>query len=388
MEAITPGEPSQIAAALRTEFVARYGHPAHQLARAPGRVNLIGEHTDYNGGLCLPMALPHATYVAFAPRDDDQVRVQSLGVGTWSGSLADLPTAEGWAGYVTGTLWALGIQRGADLLIDSRVPAGSGLSSSAALTCAVASAVRPDLVTDVGRPRLAAAAMRAEREVVGAPTGGLDQTIAMLAPADGALLLDFGRPDDAGTPGATAVPVRLGGYRLLVVDSGVRHDLAAGGYAERRDECHRAAAALGVEHLSQADPNAVAELSDPVLRRRVRHVLSENQRVRDAVAALAAGDLGIIGDLLTASHLSLRDDFEVSCPELDLLVTTALDAGAAGARMTGGGFGGAAVLLVPDEHAVGVLAALDAAWEAWGWNGLKLLDTGGGAPRAGLIDAG
>ncbi|CAM3237256.1 galactokinase [Nocardioides dubius] len=385
MERIDAGTPSQIARALADEFALRYGRRPVRVARAPGRVNLIGEHTDYNGGLCLPIALPHATYAAFAPRSDDEVLVHSAGIGTWHGDLSTLRHASGWAGYPAGTLWALGIEHGVELAIDSRVPLGSGLSSSAALTCSVAVAARPDLVSEAGLPTLISATMRAEREVVGAPTGGLDQTISLSAPDDGALLLDFGRLDEDGVPSTRAVPIALGEHRLLVVDSGVRHDLAAGGYAARRAECQRAAEALGISLLSQADPEAVERLSDPVLRRRARHVVSENARVRDAVAALAVQDAVALGALLNAAHASLRDDFEVSCAEVDLLVETAAAAGAVGGRMTGGGFGGAAVLLVPEARVADVLAALDAAWRRQGWTGLSVLDTDGGAPRANLL---
>ncbi len=336
--------------------------PAH-VASAPGRVNLIGEHTDYNGGLCLPLALPQRTTVSLTRRDDLVLSLSSAQEpDAWEGTVEDRPV--GWPSYVAGvvsTLRADGYDvPGFDATIGSDVPLGAGLSSSAALECAVAVAVGAMLGVDLDEPqrrRLAGACVRAENDYVGAPTGGMDQTVAMLARPGHALLLDFG--DASVTP--VALPLDDAGLALLVIDTRVRHSLTDGSYGDRRTESAAAAAALGLPSLREADLESVAEL-DPVLRRRARHVVTENQRVRDAVSALAAGDWARLGALLDASHVSMRDDFEISCRELDLAVATSRRTGALGARMTGGGFGGSAVALVPVAAAPAVRRTVSAAF--------------------------
>ena len=342
------------------------------VGRAPGRVNLIGEHTDYNAGLCLPLALPRSASAAVASRPDGSLRVRSRSFNdAWEGSLDELTpgSTSGWAGYVTGVLWALrqgGLDvPGLDIRIDSDVPIGAGLSSSAALECAVAVAVAGllDLPLDERvRTRLAHACVRAETEYVGAPTGGMDQTVAMLATEGAALLIDF--EDD--TTNDVPLPLPEAGLTLVVTDTGVEHAHATGGYAERRADCEAAADALGLDSLRQATLPDLDRLTDERLQRRARHIVTENARVEDAVAAIRESDWSALGTLLDASHHSLRDDFEVSCPELDLAVTTAREAGALGARMTGGGFGGSIVSLVPEERAGAVTTALDVAFAAAG----------------------
>ena len=368
MAFLSAGDPARTASLLRTDFARRHGVEPTVAARAPGRVNLIGEHTDYNRGLVLPLALPHAAVAVLRGRSDDVVRAASTGVDEmWVGRLDDLaPEAErpGWVGYAAGGAWALGRTTGFDLLVDSTVPLGAGLSSSAALECAVATA----LWLEEGRPldadarrALAAAAIRAETEVVGAPTGGMDQTISMLGVADTALLIDF---DDDSTR-----PVRLPGssWAWLVTDTRVSHALVDGGYASRRADCEAAAAALGVASLREATLDRVAGLDDERVRRRARHVVTEIERVEDAVASLEAHDLEALGILMVDSHTSMRDDFEISCPELDAAVEAALAAGAVGARMTGGGFGGSSVALVPADRIEDVAAAIDARFAAEGF---------------------
>lgn len=362
-------------------FRQQFGRMPAAVGHAPGRVNLIGEHTDHNGGPCLPVALAQRTVAAVAARDDTTVRVHSASLADdWSGDLADLSGARGWAGYATGVLWALDHPRGCDLWLDSTVPLGAGLSSSAALECAVAVAVDALAGTrlDAGRRRaLAAAGVRAESEVVGAPTGGMDQAVALRARAGHALLLDFGDDSSAHVP----LPLEEHGLVLLVIDTGVQHRLADGAYARRREECERAAAELGVDRLGTAPTDAWQEIDDRLLLRRARHVLTECDRVRRAVAALQSAAWSDLGDLLVGSHVSLRDDFEVSCPELDTAVDSALSAGALGARMTGGGFGGSAVALVAVEHTESVRAAVDAAYDAQGWDRpTYLLCSRGGGP--------
>ena len=342
------------------------------IGRAPGRVNLIGEHTDYNAGLCLPLALPRAATAAVAARPDGSLDLRSGSFpDPWQGRVEDLEpgAVAGWAGYVTGVLWALrqsGLDvPGLDVRVDSDVPIGAGLSSSAALECAVAVAVAGLLdlpLSEKVRTRLAHVCVRAETEYVGAPTGGMDQTVAMLATAGSALLIDF----DDDTTRDVPLPLVEEGLTLVVTDTGVSHEHATGGYAERREECEAAAGALGVESLRRASPADLETLADDVLRRRARHVVTENARVIEAVEAIAGREWSALGALLDASHHSLRDDFEVSCPELDLAVVTAREAGALGARMTGGGFGGSTVALVPEERATAVTTALDVAFAAAG----------------------
>lgn len=370
---IDPGEPQEITARLRTAFAERLGRAPVSVAAAPGRVNLIGEHLDYNAGRCLPLALPHATYAAAAPRPDRALSITSLQVEATE--VVDLDTLKpgavtGWSAYVAGVVWALERDGwslpGLDIVVDSRVPVGAGLSSSAALECAVALTLLPFAgVADSPEVRrsLVDACVLAETEMVGAPTGGMDQSVALLAVAGHALLLDFAR-------GAVErVPWEPAGLDLLVVDTRVSHALADGGYAARRADCEDAARQLGVSTLRElaGRPERLDALADPRIRRRATHVLSEMARVDAAVEVLRRGEHVALGPLLDASHASLRDDFEVSCDELDVAVETARGRGAVGARMTGGGFGGSAVALVPAGQVDEVTSAVAAAFARRGW---------------------
>ena len=338
------------------------------VASAPGRVNLIGEHTDYNGGLCLPLALPQRTTVTLTPRDDEMLSLTSAQESDrWEGRVEDHPG--GWAAYVAGVVAMLRADGhtvpGFAATIDSDVPLGAGLSSSAALECAVAVGAAGLLGLDLDdetRGMLARACMRAENDYVGAPTGGMDQTISMLGRPGHALLLDF--TDNGVTP--VALPLEDDGLVLLVVDTRVSHTLTDGSYGDRRSECAAAAAALGLDSLRAADLDAVARLEAPVLRRRARHVVTENARVLDAVVALGSRDWTALAGVLDASHTSMRDDFEISCAELDLAVDTSRAAGALGARMTGGGFGGSAVALTPVDALTAVQDAVTAAFASAG----------------------
>ena len=340
-------------------FVERFGAAAEGAWSAPGRVNLIGEHTDYNQGLCLPIALPQRTSVRVRRREDRLLRLWSEQVD----ALVEVALDEvgpgrpaGWAAYVAGVLWSAEQAGhrvgGLDISIDGHVPLGAGLSSSAALECAVGAAVS-DLFglgllgSEDGRAALAQICVRAENEIADAPTGGMDQSAALRCIPGHALLLDC-------RDGAVAqVPFDLSpaGLSLLVMDTRAEHALVDGQYAERRESCERAAEELGVSSLREVDAGelerALDRLADPVVRRRARHVVTEIDRVRDIVGLLRAGRLADIGPVMDASHVSMRDNFEISCPELDLACETALATGALGARMTGGGFGGSAIALIP-----------------------------------------
>jgi galactokinase len=344
---------------------------------APGRVNLIGEHTDYNEGFVLPFAIDRRTTVALTPRDDRLLRVRSSFDATAVEiALDDLEDAvaagsvSGWSAYPLGVAWALGrhgadLTRvpGADLVIDSDVPVGAGLSSSAAIESAVALALDEVWALGLSRATLARVGQLAENAVVGAPTGIMDQSASLLGLADAAVFLDC-RTLETETVALALGPADLA---VLVIDTRVHHSHATGGYRDRRASCEVGAAALGVSSLrdlSSADLPRAAELLDDMTFRRVRHVVTENARVLETVAALRAEGPRAIGPLLDASHASMRDDFEISVPELDLAVETAQRNGAVGARMTGGGFGGAAIALVPlaDVERLGeaVVASFDA----------------------------
>lgn len=374
VEFIEPMGDADGAAHAAALFEARFGTAPAGVWAAPGRVNLIGEHTDYNGGLCLPIALPHRTYVALAPRDDTTVRVIS-DMTPDEMTMADLDGlaaggVDGWGAYPIGVAWALreaGFDqvRGFDAVFSSCVPLGSGLSSSAAMTCSTALAL-DDVYglgfggSDEGRITLIDASVMAENEMAGASTGGLDQNASMRCAADHAIRLDC-------MPGLTAAqsvrqePFDLSAYglELLVLDTQAPHQLNDGQYEARRTMCEEAAQILGVPNLrvvadqvnAAADPAAaledvLAQLDDETMRRRVRHVITEIGRVDDFIGAFGRGDIETAGALFNASHDSLRDDYEVTVPELDVAVDVARDEGAYGARMTGGGFGGSIIALV------------------------------------------
>jgi galactokinase len=368
---LSPGDPDALAASTASAFRDAFGRVPAVVGRAPGRVNLIGEHTDYNAGTCLPVALPHATYAALAPRADARVRVRSAQADDeWVGEGIGPGEVTGWASYVAGVAWALreaGVDvPGLDVCVDSTVPLGAGLSSSAALECSVAVAITSitGLVDDEARRlEIVTACMRAETEVAGAPTGGMDQTVAMFAERGSALLIDF--LDHSTRP--VPLPLAEAGLAIVVVDTRVSHALVDGGYASRRADCETACSELGVRSLREASIDAVQRLQDARVRRRARHVVTEIGRVAAAVEALERSDWETVGELFAASHASMRDDFEISCRELDQAVESAVAAGAVGARMTGGGFGGSAVALVPADRVGAITAAVDAAFDERGF---------------------
>ncbi len=318
---------------------------------APGRVNLIGEHTDYNDGLVLPFALAEHTEAAIGLRGDNRIRICSAQT---PGEVIEIDIHDlapgrpaGWSAYVAGVPWALAATTGLDVAIDSQLPVGSGLSSSAALICAVGLGLNELLELGFGRRELARRGHRTENDYVGAPTGGMDQIASLLCTEGHALLYDV-RADTT-----EQIPFDPGsaGLEALVVDTTVRHGHAGGEYADRRADCEESAYILGVEALRDVAvtdlTKELSKLGNDRLVRRTRHIVTENQRVLDTAAALCDGRWSEVGELLTAAHASIRDDFEASCPELDAAVETLMASGAMGARMTGGGFGGAAIALLP-----------------------------------------
>jgi galactokinase len=333
---------------------------------APGRINVIGEHTDYNLGFALPIALPERTVVTFAPSDADTLTVRSdAEPGTVRIPLDTGPGGvTGWATYVAGTVWALRCAGhpvvGGEMAIASGVEIGSGLSSSAALECAVLGAVMTATGSDIDRVQQARIAQASENDYVGAPTGLLDQLAGLFGEPQRAMLIDF-----------RAVSVRhvpfdpdAFGVGLLLIDSHARHRHAGGEYAARRASCERAAAELGVSTLRDVQDlglSALDAVTDSVDSRRARHVLTENRRVLDFVAALGECDFAQAGRILTDSQASMRDDFGITTAHIDLIADTAVRAGALGARMTGGGFGGCVIALAPFEWVDAVTGAVQSA---------------------------
>jgi galactokinase len=356
---------AEAAARARQAFTDRFGSAPEGVWAAPGRVNVIGEHTDYNDGFVLPVALPHTMRAAVARRSDGRIALASLqgDGGVVELAIDDLAPGRpaGWAGYPAGVVDGLRdrLAGGVSLLVDSDVPVGEGLSSSAALTCSVALALSDLVAPELTRDDLVELARRSENEFVGAPTGILDQSASLLCTAGHALFLDTRERRTEQVP----LDLAAAGLELLVVDTGTSHTHADGGYGDRRRECEAAAARLGVPALRDvADVAGLAALDDGgdgVLLRRARHIVTENARVLEVVGILrGTGDPRAIGPVLTAGHASLRDDFQISTVELDACVEAAVEAGAHGARMVGGGFGGSAVVLVDRDRAGTVAAAV------------------------------
>jgi galactokinase len=348
-------------------FEAKFGYAPAGVWSAPGRVNIIGEHTDYNEGFVLPIAINRATYAAIALREDNSARVGS----TFTDEVVELELsalgeATGWAAYPLGVAHVLPASTGFDLFIDSDVPVGAGLSSSAAIECAVALGL--DELFGLGNDRraLARVGQRAENEVVGAPTGIMDQSASLLGKVDHAVFLDC--------QSLAVENVELGfaaaGLELVIIDTRVAHRLNDGGYATRRAACETAAKAFGVpslRHLSLAALENGHNLVDGVTYRRARHIVTENDRVQAFVAALKQFDFARCGRLMVESHASMRDDFEISVDELDTAVETSMRHGALGARMTGGGFGGAAIALCPIEKISDLTNSVYAEFELLGY---------------------
>lgn len=350
------------------QFAELYGSGPEGVWAAPGRVNLIGEYTDFNDGFVMPLALPHTTVAAVSRRTDGVLRVHSADVpgGVVALGADDLvPLAEtGWPAYPAGVVWALReaghTVPGADIHLTSTVPTGAGLSSSAALEVVTALALNDLYELGLTGPELAVLAQRAENEFVGVPCGIMDQMASACCTDGHALYLDTRDLTQRQVPFDLAAV----GLQLLVVDTRVKHALGDGAYAERRAGCEAGARALGVRTLREVEyahlPAALERLAgeEEKIRRYVRHVVSDNHRVERVIALLDTDDVRAVGPILTEGHTSLRDDLRVSCPELDLVVSSSLAAGALGARMTGGGFGGSAVVLTESADADTVTKAI------------------------------
>jgi len=361
---------------VKADFTELFGYEPQGVWSAPGRVNLIGEHTDYNEGFVLPFAINKRTVLALGLREDGILRIAS----SFADEVAEIAIADlapsvlgGWSAYPFGVAWAIGEfggdlagVPGVDIYIDSVVPVGAGLSSSAAIESAVALALNDVWQLGFDRPTLAKIGQLAENKAVGAPTGIMDQSASLLGKRDSAVFLDCRTLEaqviDLGFAAA--------GLELLIIDTGVSHSHSTGGYASRRASCEEGARVMGVpalRDLSVDDLPRAQELLDDETFRRVRHVVTEDQRVLDTVRALREQGPTAIGELMDASHRSMRDDFEISVPELDLAVETALANGAIGARMTGGGFGGAAIALIPADAVSRLQVAIDGAFAEHGF---------------------
>jgi galactokinase len=354
-------------------FQSYFGSDPDGVWSAPGRVNLIGEHTDYNEGFVLPFAINRRTFAALALRQDGIARVGS----SFTSEVIEIEieeiskqTAKGWQGYPLGVAWAL-IEAGAhpqgfDLFVDSNVPIGAGLSSSAAIECSVALGLNQLWGAGLEKSALAKIGQRAENEIVGAPTGIMDQTASLFGVMDHVVFLD------CRSMATEAIPLGLkqNGLEIVVMDTKVSHRLVDGGYATRRAACETGASALGVASLRDlelADLNRAEQLLDSEVFKRVRHVVAENARVLETVRILKeSGPLGI-GIQLYASHESMRDDFQISIDELDCAVEVAMNCGAIGARMTGGGFGGAAIALIESENVAALQIAVQEEFESRGF---------------------
>jgi len=358
-------------ASLEETFLELFGRKAEVLAEAPGRVNLIGEHIDYSEGFVLPFAIADRTYAAISRNNDGIIRIasQQRKNRIFSLDLKELrPGSAGeWEKYVLGVLWTLGITTGVDILVDGHVPSGAGLSSSAALECSVAVGLNTLFNLGASLEDLARATQKAENDYVGMPCGIMDQSVSLMGREGSALLLDCRDLTTESVP----FDVASQGLELLIIDTQAHHALVDGGYAERRASCESVAAKFGIISMRHLTMELLDSRKSEITETeyiRARHAVTEIQRVKDAVTALRASDFTTLGRLINESHNSLRDDYTVSCEELDEAVETSRAAGALGARMVGGGFGGSAIALIKADQ---IGAVKDAIREAYAAKGFK-----------------
>jgi galactokinase len=351
--------------AIEGKFLETFGVEPDLVAAAPGRVNLIGEHIDYSEGFVLPFAIKDRTLVAARKRDDSTVRIASAQRRNKIVTV-DInnvkPGLKGeWERYALGVLWSMGVKSGVDLMIDGHVPLGAGLSSSAALECSVATAMNHLFDMGFNLEELARLTQKAENQYVGVPCGIMDQSVSLMAISGSALLLDCRDLSTRNIP----FDVASHGLELLIIDTQAHHALTDGGYAERRASCESVAAKLSVKSMRELTMEQLDASKDQITETeymRARHAVSEMKRVLDCVDALRIGDFVKVGQLINASHLSLRDDYNVSCPELDTAVDASLAAGAMGSRMVGGGFGGSAIALIEATKTTQTIRAVEKAF--------------------------
>lgn len=353
--------------ALENTFFELFGHKAEVLAEAPGRVNLIGEHIDYSEGFVLPFAIADRTFAAISSNKDGLVRIasQQRKNRIFTIDINDVKpgSAGDWEKYVLGVIWSMGVTTGVDILVDGHVPSGAGLSSSAALECSVA--VGLNTLFDLGKSLedMARATQKAENDYVGMPCGIMDQSVSLMGRAGSALLLDCRDLTTESVP----FDVASAGLELLIIDTQAHHALVDGGYAERRASCESVAAKFGIPSMRHLTIDVLQSRKSEITETefiRARHAVTEIQRVKDAVTALRASDFQTLGRLINESHNSLRDDYTVSCPELDEAVDASRAAGALGARMVGGGFGGSAIALIKADQIESVKDAIRKAYAA------------------------
>ena len=350
---------------IEEKFLETFGEEPDLIAAAPGRVNLIGEHIDYSEGFVLPFAIKDRTNVAIRKREDSTVRIASAQrrnkVVTVDINNVKPGLKGEWERYALGVLWSMGLKTGVDLMIDGHVPLGAGLSSSAALECSVATAVNHLFDMGFSLEDLARLTQKAENQYVGVPCGIMDQSVSLMATTGSALLLDCRDLSTRNIP----FDVASSGLELLIIDTQAHHALTDGGYAERRASCESVAAKLGIKsmrELSMTQLDSAKESLTQVEYVRARHAVSEMQRVLDCVEALSKSNFVKVGELINQSHASLRDDYTVSCPELDTAVDAALAAGALGSRMVGGGFGGSAIALIEASKTEETIKAVEKAF--------------------------
>ena len=355
---------------IEKKFLETFGAEPDLVAAAPGRVNLIGEHIDYSDGFVLPFAIKDRTLVAARKRGDSTVRIASAQrrnkIVTVDISKVKPGLKGEWERYALGVLWALGVKEGVDLLIDGHVPLGAGLSSSAALECSVATAMNHLFDLGFNLEELARLTQKAENQYVGVPCGIMDQSVSLMATQGSALLLDCRDLTTKNIP----FDVASSGLELLIIDTQAHHALTDGGYAERRSSCESVVAKLGITSLRELSMEQL-ENSRGLLTEtefvRARHAVTEMKRVLECVEALSNSDFEKVGQLINQSHTSLRDDYTVSCPELDTAVEAALAAGALGSRMVGGGFGGSAIALIQASKTTETIKAVEKAFSSKGF---------------------